>query len=113
MRDNAVYVVSLIAAVAAVLAVTTVFHNGQVAWILCGILLFGLAITIPMYFVRGDKRRVTPEANGHASPPSVPVVGPLIAAYDQAIAIGNEANISINYYSPPTGGESEAESTDE
>lgn len=113
MRNNAVYIVSLIAAVAAVLTVTTVLHNARVAWILCGILLLGLAITIPMYFVRERKRRVAPEADDRASPPSMPIIGPLIAAYDQAIAIGNEANVRINYNLPPARGESEGASADE
>lgn len=113
MRSSAVYIVSLIAAVAAVLAVTTVFHNGRVAWTLCGILLLVLAITIPMYFVRGRKRQAAPEADGRAFPSSAPIIGPVIAAYDQALALGNEANVTINYNTLPAHGTSESELADE
>jgi hypothetical protein len=112
MQDKAVYIVGLIAAVAAVLTVTTVFHNARVAWILCAILLLGLAITIPMYFVRGRKQQVTPGAGGHVSPPSAPIIGPLIAAYDESLVLGNEA--TVNYYSAPlTPERPEGESPDE
>lgn len=42
-----------------------------------------------------------------------PVIGPLIVAYDQAIAYGNEANVHINYNKPGPRKQSEGGSTDE
>jgi hypothetical protein len=51
-----------------------------------------------MYYAKERKRNVSPETDSLIHP-SAPTIGPLIATYDQSIALANEA--TVNFYSAP------------
>jgi hypothetical protein len=107
MRKHVDVIVSLVAAVAVVAVVPAIVH-GLEARVLFVFLLLALTSTIPMYFAR-QRKHASPVTGSNNLPASVPtIIG--IAAYDQATAIGNETNITVN---PPNASRAHERSEDE
>lgn len=107
MKENATFVMGIVAAIAASAVVPAIWQGSPIAWAVTAVLLLAILVSIVLYLDGRRKTSATPDEGSALPVTPSPVTVELISTHDQSIASKNKVRSTINVHNYSSSAQSE------